>query len=151
MVQPSCWLTGLFPTSCTQCLLFEGYTAQHPHESFMQRPFKLPLHHETYQHSDSAGSYMSTKPCTTRQQLYSPHCKLQEQFPAYTSTRRAHHAERKQRSSCLLRAGRTRGYTGSQQVGTVGEGRSRGHLKSTTVQDAEAGWLLRPACTNSMA
>lgn len=52
---------------------------------------------------------------------------------------KAHHAERKQRSSCLLRAGRGWGRAGSQQVGTAGEGRSRGHLKSTTVQDAEAG------------
>lgn len=56
---------------------------------------------------------------------------------AHALIRKAHHAEETERRSCLLRGGGAQGCTSSQQIGTVDQRRSRGHLKSTTVQDAE--------------
>lgn len=48
-----------------------------------------------------------------------------------------HHAKETEGGSCLVRGWGARGCRSSQQTGTVDKGRSRGHLKSTTDQDAE--------------
>lgn len=51
--------------------------------------------------------------------------------------RSTHHATEIERGSCLVRGCGAPRCRSSQQTGTAGEGRSRGHLKSTTGQDAE--------------